>query len=421
MSAALHPQRMRMLGLIGCLHAFTHLYQVALLPLYLRIQTDLKLKSIEQATLLVTVMGLAYFLPSYPLGALADRLSRRKLLSAGLAINGLGFVMLSFAPNYRMALLSVAAAGFGGSFYHPSATALIAWLFPEGRGRALGLVGIGASIGFFLGPVYSGWRVVHSGNWRTPVLELGVLGLIVAGVFAWLAHEDLPATLIASSEQTPKPAQAHPLFPTPSLWMFFLLSALFFSLRDFAGSAMATSASLFLPNVHSFDPLQTGLALSGIYLASALSNPVFGHLSDGGRTRWGASALFLAALLVSVFPRVGNPWMTCSLIGFGFFFMASYPITEAALMESVPDQVRGRVFGLFITIGGLVGNVSHWFVGDWVRRLASRAAFADSYNPFYGLLSLLILLALAGFPCLAALRKREHILSTEKIAAVVST
>src|SRR5205823_13480641 len=67
----------RTLWLTGVLHAFTHLYQVALLPLYLRIQQDLRLGSVDQATLLVTVMGLAYFIPSYPLGALADRLSRK--------------------------------------------------------------------------------------------------------------------------------------------------------------------------------------------------------------------------------------------------------------------------------------------------------------------------------------------------------
>src|SRR5438105_13178344 len=141
--------RNRTLCLVGALHAFTHLYQVALLPLYLRIQADLRLTSVEQATLLVTVMGLAYFVPSYPLGALADRLSRKKLLATGLAINALGFIGLSLAPNYGWALASVVLAGFGGTFYHPAATALIARMFPEARGKALGLVGICASAGFF--------------------------------------------------------------------------------------------------------------------------------------------------------------------------------------------------------------------------------------------------------------------------------
>src|SRR5215467_3358159 len=100
-----HPShKTRMLWLTGMLHAFTHLYQVALIPLYLAIQQDLKLSSVEEATLLVTLMGVAYFVPSYGLGVLADRLSRKKLLAVGLGINGIGFVLLSFSPNYPCAL-----------------------------------------------------------------------------------------------------------------------------------------------------------------------------------------------------------------------------------------------------------------------------------------------------------------------------
>src|SRR5436309_4629011 len=91
--------RTRTLWLTGTLHAFTHLYQVALLPLYLRIQQDLKLSGVEQATLLVTVMGVAYFALSFPLGALADRLSRKRLLGIGLATNALGLSVYHSRPT----------------------------------------------------------------------------------------------------------------------------------------------------------------------------------------------------------------------------------------------------------------------------------------------------------------------------------
>jgi len=115
--------------LVGTLHAFTQSLSGRTVALYFRIQQDLKLNSVEKATLLVTVLGVAYFLPSYPLGALADRLSRKKLLTFGLAINALGFIGLSLAPNYGWALVGAALAGFGGSLLSSSATALIARLF----------------------------------------------------------------------------------------------------------------------------------------------------------------------------------------------------------------------------------------------------------------------------------------------------
>src|SRR5438477_999157 len=212
------------------------------MPLYLPIQSNLKLATIEQATLLLTVMMFSYFTPSYAMGVLADRFNRKKLLATGLAINSLGFVGLSFAPDYWWALLCVATAGFGGSFYHPAATSMIARLFPMGTGRALGLSGVGASIGFFIGPLYTGWRA-ESAGWRAPVLELGVSGILMAGLFAWLAKEEA-----ARTESPDTPVSRGKLFPTTSLWLLFLSASLLFGLRDFTGSSMGSLGSLFLQN-----------------------------------------------------------------------------------------------------------------------------------------------------------------------------
>jgi hypothetical protein len=58
-------------------------------------------------------------------------------------------------------------------------------------------------------------------------------------------------------------------------------------------------------------------------------------------------------------------------------------MTEAALMQAVPDALRGRVFGLFITAGGLIGNLSHWVVGAQIKRLGGGAFTASSYYPIY--------------------------------------
>ena len=432
MDVAHERHRTRTLWLTGILHAFTHLFAVLLIPLYLRIQQDLKLASVGQATLLVTIFGTAYFLPSYPLGALADRLSRKRLLAVGLAINSLGFLGLSFAPNYPLALVCVIVGGFGGSFYHPAATALIARLFPEARGRALGLVGIGASAGFFLGPLYSGWRAEVTGNWRAPVFEVGLLGLVAAVLFGWLADEERdPRTSAVSGAQEvaqsrtglefrPSPGRPTKLFPTASLWGFFIATSVLFSLRDFAGSAVATASSLFLQNAHGYSTKSAGIALSGIFIASAVSNPLFGRLSDGGRLGWITFVLMMAACMIGIYPYVGRMWMEPLLVAYGFFFMASYPISEAALMESVPDAVRGRIFGLFITISGLLSNLSHWAVGSWVEGLGSRAYMVASYYPLYVVLAILVVVSLGALPFLNGLRKREHMDHPHPAAAPLS-
>ena len=398
----------RTLWLTGILHAFTHLYQVALMPLYLLIQKDFKFQSVSQATLLLTVLMVACFGPSYAIGILADKFNRTKLLGLGLAVNALGFIALSWAPNYGWALVSVIVAGLGGSFYHPAATAMIARLFPQSTGKALGLVGIGAGVGFFIGPIYAGWRagalepLLGPAAWRRPVLELGLLGLAGAAAFSLLAENERPTQQLAIEH----PHQTK-LFPTGALWFFFLAYCLAFSIRDFAGTSMGSLGSLFLQKARSYDARSTGLALSAIYLAATISNPLFGSLSDGGRKRWLTVALLTAAATMAIFPWVSQSWTVPVYVVYGFFFLAGYPMTEAALMESVPDAVRGRVFGIFVMIGGVIGNLSHWLVGAKVRQLGPAASLVSSYYPIYAGLALMLLISLSGLLCLNPIRKRE--------------
>lgn len=395
--------RTRTLILATVLHGFTHVYQVALLPLYFLIQQDFKLTGVGQATFLVTLLMIAYFIPSYPLGALADRVSRKKLLALGLLINAAGFVGLAFAPNYPSALLCVAVAGFGGSFYHPAATAMIARLYPVGTGRALGIIGMGASVGFFVGPIYCGWRAETAG-WRAPVLELGLLGIAGAIAFAFLAREET-----AREAAAPNRHRLATLFPSAALWFFFIGAALAFSLRDFAGSGMGSLSSLFLQKAHGMDLKSTGVALSAIFIGSLVSNPLFGSLSDRGRFGWGCILLGMAAAIIAIFPHLPRAAFMPTLIVYGFFFMATFPVVEAALMESVPDEVRGRVFGFFITIGGLIGNLSHWLVGKWVHSLGAAANSPGAFFDAYRVLACMVLGAMVGLACLKAIRRREAV------------
>ena len=392
-------RRTRTLWLCGILHGFTHLYHVALLPLYFQIQQDFRLGSVGQATALVTTMMAAYYLPSYFMGHLADRTSRKKLLEWGLYLNSAGFLGLAFAPNYPCAVAAMILAGFGGSFYHPAATAMVVRMSPTNPGHVLGLVGMGASIGFFLGPVYSGLRAASAG-WRAPVMELGIAGIVAAILFGWLAADDV-------SKADVREAAHEKIFPTGALWILFFGACLAFSLRDFASCSMGTLGSLFLQKAHGFSVRATGLALSGIFIASLISNPLFGRFSDSGRKRWISFVIGVGAIIMCLFPHLPRRLLVITLLVYGFFFMANYPIVEAALMESVPDAVRGRVFGIFITVGGLLGNLAHWVMGRWVESVGPAANTVSGYYSMYALLGLIAVLSLLGLPCLQRIRKRE--------------
>src|SRR6185295_15497205 len=145
-------------------------------------------------------------------------------------------------------------------------------------------------------------------------LVLGALGVIAAGLFVWLAEEERAAPAAGPGTKLPEG-----MFPSPGLWAFFIAAAVAFSLRDFVGSSMGTLGSLFLQHAHGFTLQHTGLALSGIFLAGTVSNPIFGHLSDRGRLRWTCVALLLAMMAVAAFPHVPPGGAIPALMVYGFF------------------------------------------------------------------------------------------------------
>ncbi len=402
------PARSGTVWLCAALHAFTHVFWVALTPLYLPMQKDLELPNVSYCTFLVTVMMVAYFVPSYPVGVLADRVSRKRLLGVGLLLNSLAFVGLGLAPNFGLALVCAILAGLGGSFYHPASASLVAGLFPATTGRALGVVGIGASVGFFAGPLYAGWRAEAAG-WRAPIIELGVAGVLMAIVFFWLAKEPK-----RSGRRSKDTGVSDGL--GGGILAMVLLVGLFLSLRDFAGSAIGSGGALFLQQAHGFSLPATGFALSMIFLISAISNPLFGHLADRRLGLWLVIALLGASVVVASLPHLSPGWLVPAFMAYGFFFMGSFPMTEMAVVTSVPDELRGRVMGVFITVGGLIGNLGHWWAGYEVASLGPAADSASGYIGFFDINAIMIVGALAALPWLIRLGR----LARARVGAVVS-
>ena len=134
----------------------------------------------------------------------------------------------------------------------------------------------------------------------------------MAGVFAWLAQDE-PVRSRENETQAPRPK----LFATPTLCLLFMAMSFAFGLRDFTGSSMGSLGSLFLQTACGFDPQQTGMALSAIFLASVVSNPLFGHLSDRGRIRWTFAVLLVSVVVVGIFPRVPAPWLRLTMMQAG--------------------------------------------------------------------------------------------------------
>ena len=432
------------LALCTVLHAFTHAYGTILVPLYLLIVADLRLGGVKAASLLVTVYGLVYCLVSYLAGVMADRADRRFLLGVGLLGNAAAITLMGVTRDYPMLLGLAVTAGLFGALFHPCANALVSAHYPKSPGMAIGLLAVGAGVGFFLGPQYAGWRAEgahwHLGglapaDWQRPLLEAGAAGLAFSLLFLAVAKEAESRSGAQRSRRlfsrgaapssngngkphanngdghseahgrlaaAPAPRASVPLGPVMRRRLLAVAGTLM--CRDFAGVASVTLASLYLQKAHGMSPRQTGFIVGAMMLIGVVVNPMCVWLSPGRRRLPALVAvLTCAGLVVFTVPLWGPRVLLPVLCAFQAFHLGSYAVSEAAMLERVSPAVRGRVIGLFLSVAGTFASTAPWVMGFWTDALGESARNPRAYFGPFGLVGIMMLLATLSAPMIARL------------------
>jgi EmrB/QacA subfamily drug resistance transporter len=117
-------------------------------------------------------------------GALGDRLGRRKVFMAGIAIFALASIGCALAANVQQLIAARGLQGIGAALLVPGSLALISAAFPqEERGRAIGAWSGFSGITAALGPVLGG-LLVDRYSWVWAFLLNVPLAVIVL-VIAW--------------------------------------------------------------------------------------------------------------------------------------------------------------------------------------------------------------------------------------------
>ncbi|MGH3240562.1 MAG: MFS transporter [Spirillospora sp.] len=115
---------------------------------------------------IINIYTLALSALLLPLGAIGDRLGRKPMLIAGLAVFGVASVAAGLAPNAEVMLAARVASGVGAAIIMPITLAVITSTFPEEqRGKAIGVwtgvAGGGGILGMFLSAL-----LVDAADWR---------------------------------------------------------------------------------------------------------------------------------------------------------------------------------------------------------------------------------------------------------------
>ncbi|PLX61103.1 MFS transporter [Sedimenticola selenatireducens] len=237
----------------------------------------------NQAVLLVTAYALAYMLFAPLFGYLSDRLGRKRIIVAGIALLALGTGLTGSGSNFSQLLLFRALTGIGAAMIEPGLLALVGDRFSYAeRGRAMGVV-MGAMIASTLVGVPIGGFLAQLSDWRWSFYIIGGLALLL-----------LPATGYGIGSQPPSvpdrrrddgQGSSRPLLLsliTTFLW-FGGLQGMFANSGSFYNSRFALETG------------QIGLAIMLAALGSVAGSVFGGRLAD----RFGKQASFSWASLAT--------------------------------------------------------------------------------------------------------------------------
>ena len=311
---------------LAALHGLNHTLQMSLPPLYLSIKADLGIDTLSPLMLLGTVYFGTYAAMTLPSGLLGDRFNKKRLLAAGALLNSLAFAVAASTDSYVVLLGCMVLCGLGGGIYHPVGTALIASRFKDSLGRALGLVGMGASVGLFGGPVLSGFLEELVG-WRGALLSLAGIGVMVSLVF-WLVTPDQEDGI----QKTGRQKVPWKVFTGPILLLMTM-----FAFREMCHlGASALAAPMSQMNL-GFSAKEAGWLVGVFGVLGVVSQPLAGALSDKlGRNRTIFMVMILAAPLLAVMPHLGPYSIFGNAAVAGALILATVPVMDAAAGDIAP-------------------------------------------------------------------------------------
>jgi len=298
----------------------------------------------EQLGYLATAFTVVLSLSTLPLGMLADRFSRRWVISCGVLFWSAATFLSGLAGSFRSLLSARAMVGVGEAAYAPAGTAVLSATFPkELRARIQGLCDIGMFAGGATG-IALGGMMAHSFGWRMAFFCVGIPGLLLG-----LSAMRLPEPVRDRSEAA---IQVRELLRVPAY--LAVLAAGWFS--SFAGYTYIAWGPDLIQEVKGFTVFESAMALGGVVvLGGALGIATGAYFSDrlAKRRPWGRPLIipigFLLgapAIFAALYTSAKAPFLL--LFGLGAFFMSWYhgPLT-ATIHDLIPPSGHATALGLY--------------------------------------------------------------------------
>jgi MFS family permease len=340
-----------------------------------------------QIGMLGTVFTLLYAVVGLPLGWLADRRSRKKLLAAGLAVWGALTGLAAWAVNVPMLVVSRLGVGVGEAACAPTSTSWIGDLFPaERRSKPLALFMLGVPVGGALSYFCSG-PIAQAFGWRRAVIVAAIPALLLAPIVLLIREPQRGAA------EATQPAATHgsilevirKLLSIPTFWWIIASGALV----NFNLYALGQFLPAFLQRIHHLNVGRAGIATGIVYMVGGVAGGSIGGFWGDAIVRRGAHRRMfvaaLAALCAAPFAyfgiRQGLGTLTLAVIllavSYGLLNMY-YGLVYASIQDIVAPTLRGTAMALYFLfmylLGASFGPVITGKLSDTMAHRAAQAA-----------------------------------------------
>jgi MFS family permease len=329
------------------------------------IKQDLAITDFGIGLLQGLAFAIFYALVGIPIGRLADRYSRRRIITAGIFLWSLMTAACGLARSFLSLFLVRVGVGVGEAALSPSAYSMISDLFPRKKlGRAVAVYQAGAFLGAGIAFLAGGMviRILSTaGNvdlpligivkpWQMTFMVVGLPGLLVA-LLMLTVKEPIRRGKLAGHENGIPFRQVLGYVKTNGR----LFGALFcgFALMAVPLTTFMTWVPAYLNRVHGYSRADTGITLGLILLIFSPAGVYFGGwLIDRLQRQGYADATFRVGLISAVLllplsflsTRMTDSSVTIALLC-PFVFCASMPIAAApaTLQILVPNQMRAQL------------------------------------------------------------------------------
>jgi MFS family permease len=342
--------------------------------------------------LLATVVTLMYGMVGLPLGRLADKWYRTRLLAIGTAVWSLLTAASGLAQTYMQLFASRLGVGVGEATCAPAGQSLIGDLYPpQQRSFAMGIFMLGLPAGLSLA-YFSAGAIGTAFGWRAAFLFACVPGLL----FAWLAlrvPEPIRGALdavrpIAATEAAVKSPFAAVL-KLPTMW-WIILSGIFHNFNMYAIGAFQTP---FLQRFHEMNLREasnvsaisaSAVGAIGLLAGGWLADKISAKRRDG---RLLLSACSMAIAAPSIFFALSQPKRSIAafmlLMAIGTTTMYVYYATVyAAIQDVIEPRLRGTAVAIYFfamyLFGASLGPLGLGLLSDHFAHQAMRDAGATA-------------------------------------------